>query len=504
MSERSDPDRSGPAEVAAPGPPPAADPAQEAVFGRPPGVEGSFEPMPAHGPANGFVVRTPPPTPELTAAFERPPGNEDVLLQRPPGATRTDQPATEQVLWTDDDGQDPWRDPGAGVLLGPPAVDPATSEPSGDRPAGPLLSLPEVLFGRRVKPTALVFLLVAAMFVGAAGGVVGWALGRAGTALTDAGATIAGVDQGKERAPDSVAGIAARVAPAVVSLEVQAGNGGDVGSGVVIDANGYVLTNNHVVALAAGDGGRITAVFSGGRRVAAAIVGRDPVTDLAVLKVNADNLTVATAGTATELRPGDTVIAIGSPLGLAGTVTAGIVSALHRAVTAQSEDGGQQVVYDAIQTDAAINPGNSGGALVDSTGALVGINSAIQTYGGAEGGGGGNIGLGFAIPIDQARKVAQSLIRTGQAKHAALGVNTRSVSATTSEGAQVVNVVVDGPAAVAGVVEGDVITEFDGRRIGSSAELQAAVLDHDPGQTVTMRFDRQGQLHAVSVTLRSD
>jgi S1-C subfamily serine protease len=197
------------------------------------------------------------------------------------------------------------------------------------------------------------------------------------------------------------------------------------------------------------------------------------------------------------------VVAIGSPLGLAGTVTSGIVSALHRPVTAQGEDGGPTVVYDAIQTDAAINPGNSGGALVDSSGALVGINSAIQTFGGSDSGG-GSIGLGFAIPIDQAKKIAQELIQTGQVKHADFGVNTRSVSATTSEGAQVVNVTNGGSAAAAGIAEGDVITSFDGRAIGTSVDLQVAVLDHDPGQRVTVKFARQGQQHSVQVTLKSD
>jgi S1-C subfamily serine protease len=273
----------------------------------------------------------------------------------------------------------------------------------------------------------------------------------------------------------------------------------------VIDPKGYILTNNHVVSIAAqGSGGQITAVFSSGARVAAAIVGRDQVTDLAVLKVNATNLTVLQPGTSSGLAPGDTVIAIGSPLGLAGTVTSGIVSALHRPVTAQGEAGGPTVVYDAIQTDAAINPGNSGGALVDASGALVGVNSAIQTFGSSDTGGGGSIGLGFAIPIDQAKKIAQQLIRTGGVKHANLGVNTRSVSATTSEGAQVVNVTDGGAAAGGGLAVGDVITSLDNRPIGSSTELQVAVLDHDPGQSVTVVFARQGQRHSVQVTLQSD
>jgi S1-C subfamily serine protease len=357
-----------------------------------------------------------------------------------------------------------------------------------------------------VKPSALIVLLVAALLVGAIGGVTGWALGSGGSSLTDVGNTLAQTNAANERAPGSVAGITARVAPAVVSLEVQAGTSGDVGSGVVIDPKGYILTNNHVIAIAASGAGSITAVFSSGARVAASIVGRDPVTDLAVLKVNATNLTVIKLGTSSGLKPGDPVIAIGSPLGLAGTVTSGIVSALNRPVLIPGENGGPSVLYDAIQTDAAINPGNSGGALVDATGALVGINSANQTFGGSDssGEGGGSIGLGFAIPIDQATKIAQSLIRTGTVKHANLGVSTRDVSATASLGAQVDNVVAGGAAASAGIAEGDVITKFGGRAISSSVELQVAVLDDSPGQSVTVQFARGGQQHTVQVTLTSD
>jgi S1-C subfamily serine protease len=392
-------------------------------------------------------------------------------------------------------------------MVGPPAdtgVEPAETGHEPVKPAGPLLSVPELLFGRRVKPSALVVLLVAALLVGAVGGVTGWALGNGGSALTDVGNNLTQTNTANERAPGSVAGITARVAPAVVSLEVQAGTSGDVGSGVVIDPKGYILTNNHVIAVAAGGAGSITAVFSTGVRVPATIVGRDPVTDLAVLKVNATNLTVIKLGTSGGLRPGDPVIAIGSPLGLAGTVTSGIVSALNRPVLIPGENGGPSVVYDAIQTDAAINPGNSGGALVDATGALIGVNSANQTYGGSDSGGGGSIGLGFAIPIDQATKIAQSLIRTGTVKHATLGVNTRDVSATASLGAQVDNVVQGGAAAAAGIAEGDVITKFGGRGISSSVELQVAVLDDSPGQSVTVQFARQGQQHTVQVTLQSD
>ncbi|HEX3792852.1 MAG TPA: trypsin-like peptidase domain-containing protein [Pseudonocardiaceae bacterium] len=493
---------------------PSVEAGQAAVFGRPQGVPGAFGPrlVPAAG-SNGQhadptagLLSSPPPPEALASAFGRPTNGSSVLLQRPPGATDGDRSA-EDDHWSDAEA-DPWRDPGAAPVLGPPAVADDTptekvAEPA--RPTAALLSVPELLFGRRVKPTALIMLLVSALLVGVVGGVIGWALSSGAHSLTDAGDSLAQVDQNVQRAPGSVAGIVSRVAPAVVSLEVTAGTGGDIGSGVVIDAKGYILTNNHVIADAATTpGSTITAVFSSGARVSASIVGRDPVTDLAVLKVNATNLTVIRLGTANTLKPGDSVIAIGSPLGLAGTVTSGIVSALHRPQVLPSEDGGPNVIYDAIQTDAAINPGNSGGALVDSAGALVGINSAIQTFGSSDGGQSGNIGLGFAIPVDQAKKIAQQLIQTGRVKHADMGVNTRSVSATTSQGAQVENVKTGGAAAAAGIQEGDVITNFGGRSIGSSDELQVAIIDDDPGQTVSVQFDRQGQQHTVSVTLQSD
>ena len=485
---------------------PSVDPNLAAAFARPAGVSSAFAPRTAANQHNGLPPT--PPSPALATAFGRPRGSDDVILQRPPG-TREPQPETEpEATYWNSDGRDPWRDPGSPVMVGAPADTGAAAEDTEQAPAkptGPLLSVPELLFGRRVKPSALVVLLVAALLVGAVGGVTGWALGSGGNALTDVGNTLTQTNNANERAPDSVAGITARVTPAVVSLEVLAGNNGYVGSGVVIDPKGYILTNNHVVAPTGGNADSITAVFSSGARVPATIVGRDPVTDLAVIKVNATNLTVIKLGTSSSLRPGDPVIAIGSPLGLAGTVTSGIVSAVNRPVLLPAENGGPSVVYDAIQTDAAINHGNSGGALVDATGALVGINSSIQTDSSdASGGGGGSIGLGFAIPIDQATRIAQSLIRTGSVKHANLGASTRDVAANASLGAQVDNVVQGGPAAAAGIAEGDVITKFNGRSISSSVELQVAVLDGTPGQTVTVQFARQGQQHTVQVTLSSD
>ncbi len=404
-------------------------------------------------------------------------------------------------MWTSP--ADPWRDPGSAAVLGGPAErDTEREDGEVERPHGPQLSVPELLFGRRVKPTALALLGVVALVVGALGGAVGWALATAGDTLTGE-LNIAEAREGKERPAGSVADIARRVAPAVVSIEVESGQSGGVGSGVVIDGQGYVLTNHHVVARA-GDAGKaeITTVFTDGTRTPAQVVGTDPKTDLAVLKVDVANPVVIEIGDSDALAAGDAVMAIGSPFGLENTVTEGIVSALHRPVTAPGENGDPPVTYDAIQTDAAINPGNSGGALVDSTGALVGINSMIRTVG--SGGEGGSIGLGFAIPINQAIEISEGLIRDGEVSHATLGVNAASVSANTSQGAQVRNVVEGGPAAGAGIAEGDVITRVGDRQVRNAAELTVAVREHEIGEQVPVRLVRGGRPLTVEVTLGSD
>ncbi|MBC8092695.1 MAG: trypsin-like peptidase domain-containing protein, partial [Pseudonocardia sp.] len=312
-------------------------------------------------------------------------------------------------------------------------------------------------------------------------------------------ATLTATGEAKERPPGSVADLAQRVVPAVVSIEVRVGEEGGTGSGVVIDAAGFVLTNNHVIAPAAEvEGATIDVVFSDGTRTRAQIVGRDPKTDLAVVRVGVTNPTVAQIGSSDSLAVGDGVIAIGSPLGLAGTVTDGIVSAVNRPV--RLEGGEVNAVIDAIQTDAAINPGNSGGPLVDSTGAVIGINTAISSPSQD----GGSIGLGFAIPIDDARVIAEELIRTGVVRHAELGVNARSVEDDTSSGAQVQNVQVGGAAAAAGIVEGDVIVKLGERTIAGADELEVAVREFDPGATVPVELIREGRPLTVSVVLASD
>ncbi len=339
-----------------------------------------------------------------------------------------------------------------------------------------------------------VLAVLSLLFVAALGGTLSWYLGRTATEspLLTADTQLSEVSPGISRAPGSVADIAQQVGPAVVSIEVRVGDSGATGSGVVVDAdNGYIITNNHVVSGADGvDGAEIRAVFSDGSGSAARIVGRDPASDIAVIKVEKPGLVAASLATEGSVVVGDPVVAIGSPLGLAGTVTSGIVSALDRPVRLSGEGSDTNAVISAIQTDAPINPGNSGGALVDGTGAVIGINTAIASLGG--GTTGGSIGLGFAIPVDTARTIAEQLISTGSAVHASLGVQARSVTDGTRDGALVVNVEPGSPAEAAGIEEQDVVIAVDGDAVGSSEELQVAVDRKSPGDTVVVELVRDG------------
>jgi S1-C subfamily serine protease len=478
---------------------PPVEPSQTSVFGRPRGVTGSFDQNRRNLPVRG-IEQTPPPPEALSQAFSRPP-RSNVLLQRAPGEQpMVPEPPDEPVLWNSGE-RDPWRDPAAGAVIGPPALVEEPAEKSDSDEPGPLLSAREVLFGRRVHPRALVILAVVALLVGVAGGLLGRITAEEGNPLTNPDVTLAEVEQGANRPKGNVAAVAQRVVPAVVSVEVRVGSQGGSGSGVVIDGNGYVVTNNHVVSMAADTpNAQVSTVFHDGTRAPARIVGRDVKTDLAVLKVEVANPTVAQLGDSDGLAVGDEVIAIGSPLGLAGTVTTGIVSSVHRPVRLAGEGTDTNAVIDAIQTDAAINPGNSGGALVDGNGAVVGINSAIRTLG--AGGEGGSIGLGFAIPIDDVRRIAQELIRTGNVLHANLGVNAKSVSDGLADGAQVQNVQDGSAAAAAGVAEGDVIIRIGERKVASADELIVAVDRHQVGERVPVTVVRQGRELVLDVTLK--
>ena len=305
-----------------------------------------------------------------------------------------------------------------------------------------------------------------------------------------------------ERSPDSVAGIAKRVLPSVVSIEARGSDGGATGSGFVIASDGYILTNNHVIAGAVSSGGKIVVRLQDGRSYDADVIGREASYDLAVLRISNKRLTALQFGDSDKVAVGDSVIAIGSPLGLSGTVTLGIISAKDRAVTA-GESQGDNSFINALQTDAAINPGNSGGPLVDATGAVIGVNSAIASLGSSFGGPTGSIGLGFAIPINQARKTAEQLIKTGKATYPVIGVSVDMSFA--GSGARISDqsgaILAGGPAAKVGLKAGDVIIEFDGRDINSPEELIVAVRSRDVGDVVEITYLRKGVSAKVKLTL---
>jgi S1-C subfamily serine protease len=476
---------------------PVPAPGQQAAFGRPADATGGFAADRPPAPPR----RVPPPPPEALLRAFGPTGQGVTGLQEPPGGRPGRRRTAAGPWWKPDARTDPWRDPSAPVALGAPAVYPAEEEQT-----GPFVV--DVRGRRRLRLADLsvrvsVLVLLAVLLVGALGGAAGWYLTRtaAETPLLAPGTQLSEVDPGTTREPGSVADIAARVTPAVVSIEVRLGNSGATGSGVVIEGDGgYIVTNNHVVSGADGvEGAEIRAIFEDGTGSSARIVGRDPASDLAVLKVEKPGLVTASLGRSESLVVGDPVVAIGSPLGLASTVTSGIVSALDRPVRLSGEGSDTNAVISAVQTDAPINPGNSGGALVDGTGAVIGINTAIASLG--SGGQGGSIGLGFAIPIDTVREVAEQLIANGEAVHATLGVNARTVTDGNRNGALVLNVEPGSGAEQAGLQERDTIIAVDGEPVASSEELVVAVDSRAPGEEVTLEVIRRGRSIEVQATL---
>ena len=301
------------------------------------------------------------------------------------------------------------------------------------------------------------------------------------------------------RADDSIAGIAQAVLPVVVSIDVSSNQGSGTGSGFIIRSTAnesFVLTNNHVVD-GAGGSQDITVTFQDQTQETATIVGTDASYDLAVLRIDRGNLPVAALGDSDDVVVGDATIAIGSPLGLTGTVTSGIVSALNRPVTAG--DATDVSFISAIQTDAAINPGNSGGPLVNSRGEVIGINSAIATTGSSVSGQSGSIGLGFAIPINQARRVATELIETGSSSYPVIGVQLDM--SYEGQGALVQSVVEGGPASETELAAGDVITEIDGVKVSDGTELVVRIRAKNPGDVVELTLE-DGSV--IEVTLGSD
>jgi putative serine protease PepD len=296
------------------------------------------------------------------------------------------------------------------------------------------------------------------------------------------------------RSDQSIAGIVSAVLPSVVSILVEGAEESGSGSGFVLRPDGYILTNNHVVNFS-DDDKKITVVFSDGTEVKGTIVGTNDSYDLAVIKVKESALRPLTLGNSDALAVGDSAIAIGAPLGLDGTVTYGIISALDRPVTAGTQ--GDVSYINAIQTDAAINPGNSGGPLLDATGRVIGVNSAIATMIG--GGEGGSIGLGFAIPVNSAKRIAEEIIATGSASTPVIGVTLDLTF--TEDGAKIGEINPGGPSEKGGLVKGDIIVKLGDRVINDSTELVVAIREYAPGDPVVLEFRRGGVTREVTITL---
>ena len=426
------------------------------------------------------------------AAQQYPYGHPHQGYQAPQGWAGYQQPHSGYP----DYGQQPayaagWQHGGTQTQIGPDGA-PVWGPPAGEprRPGR----------GRKALLTGAAALLIA---------LGGGAAGAAATMAMDDDNGTRSVPTGNSsvtRVVDrsSLAQIAAAVQDSVVSITT--GNG--EGSGVVISTDGYIVTNNHVVSTA--QGGKVNIIFADGTKATADVVGTDPRTDLAVVKATGvSDLKSATFGDSAQMQVGDTVLALGSPLGLEGSVTAGIISAKDRAIQSGGEEeqqpqspfgGGQQqqtaptTMTGLLQTDAPINPGNSGGALVNTNGEVIGINSAIAT----SGQGSGNIGLGFAIPSNKAKDVADALMSGKKVSHPALGV---SVTTGENGGALVSTVTANSAAAKAGLQQGDVVTKVDGKAVDDSDDLVAAVQAGSVGQKMTLTFTRNGSEKTVDVTL---
>ncbi|MEU7330729.1 S1C family serine protease [Streptomyces parvus] len=459
-------------------------------------------------PAGGFAAPQPapadaftPPHPAPADAFAPPPPQPQAHANAPHASAAHEQqqpghPGHGQqhrpTQWLQ---YDPWGAPGQPLTRPGP--------PEGAEP------------GRKKKRRGGAFagVLLLALVASGIGGGVGAYIERNG-GLTTVELPQAGRDNG-DRAPDSVAGIAASALPSVVTLHVSGTAESGTGTGFVLDGRGHILTNNHVVA-PAGSSGDITVTFSTGETASAELVGKDSGYDLAVVRVRGvSGLKPLPLGNSDNVQVGDPVVAIGAPFDLSNTVTSGIISAKQRPITAGGEKGdGSDISYvDALQTDAPINPGNSGGPLVDSRAHVIGINSAIRAAdsgrGPESGGQSGSIGLGFAIPINQGKRVAEELISTGKATHPVIGVTLDMKY--TGDGAKVGTkgadggpaVAEDGPADKAGIKSGDVITQVEGQRVHSGEELIVKIRAHRPGDDLDLKLIRGGKERTVTLKLGS-
>jgi putative serine protease PepD len=360
--------------------------------------------------------------------------------------------------------------------------------------------LPEEPAGATRPALRLVFLVavVTALLAGGLGGALGYVVAArtGGPAVTGDGSA----PPLAKRPPDSVAGVVKQVMPSLVTVLIKKGSDGGTGAGFVISADGYVVTNQHV-ALGAGRNSSLMVVFSDGTSASAKLVGTSAESDIAVLKVARNDLKPVTFGDSEQVAVGDPVIAVGAPLGLQNTVTTGVVSALDRAVTSGE---GDPSVFAAIQTDAPINPGNSGGALLDTGGRVIGVNTEIYTLKSGVDSKGGSIGLGFAIPINQAKRVATEIVRTGHARSTVFGAEVDQDYRSVNGGVLLSSVVAGGPADKAGLKSDDVVTKLGGRPLQEPIDLVALTRKYAPGTVVSVVYVRGGTQHTIRITLGAD
>jgi S1-C subfamily serine protease len=450
---------------------PPVDPSTQRAFGRPDGVSGAF--MGPDRPDQGeYTPTNQAPAPVLAEAFGPP------LDAYPEGeaSERPDYPLADLT----------------------PAEAPAMPAVAVPSVAKSKLGVHDVLFGGKLTRVALTVLAIIAIAIGLGGGWVGRKTEEVIEAFTTPKMTLKTADAGQ--LPEGyMAKVAAAVADSVVTVQAVSDSEGAQGSGVVVDGRGYIVTNNHVISEAATspDQFKMSVIFNDGKEAKANLVGRDPATDLAVLKVdNVDKLTVARLGDSGKLRVGDEVMAAGAPLGLRSTDTQGIISALHRAVPLSGEGSDTKTVIDAVQTDAAINHGNSGGPLLNMASEVIGINTASKSLSDSAS------GLGFAIPVNEMKDVVQTLIRDGRIAHATLGLTAESLNDSGSGGAQVTKVNPGGPADRAGMKEKDVVVKVGDRTVNSLDELTVAVRQLKIGQDAPIDVLRDGR--RITLTIKPD
>jgi putative serine protease PepD len=420
--------------------------------------------------------------------------------QAQPGAWNAHQGWTGQPTAQQAPGHQGWSPAGWGAPQGQPGQVPPAFQPA-----------PPADKERRNGRWKLgVAGLVAGALIGGGAGAAVASIGGHDTVVASGATSAQNVTIKDPQSATTATAAAAKASPSVVTIYVTSSSASGSGSGVVLSKDGYVLTNNHVVTLdSATNQATVQVRTADGTLYDASVVGTDPTSDLAVVKLsNASNLTPATFADSEKVQVGDSAVAIGAPLGLSNTVTDGIISATNRAVQTGSTQNDSTVI-DAIQTDAAINPGNSGGPLVNAAGEVIGINSAIATVAGGTPGGqdaqSGNIGVGFAIPANAAKRIAQQIVDTGKATHALLGVSAQTATSNGNSevgtGAEIASVSDGSPAADAGLKSGDVIVALGDRQITDSTELTAAVRSEDPGDKVTLTIRRGNDTSKVDVTL---